>query len=75
MGNGYDSALVLMKMGLKPLDTFCVKMVRRLVQKQDIRLAEQESAQCHTSPFSSAQIGYPGIGRRTLQRIHGTFKL
>ena len=42
--NGNHRALVLLQMGFQPLDRLGIQMVGRLVQKQDVRLLQQQSA-------------------------------
>ncbi len=50
---GNYGSLVLPQVGFQPQDTLSVKMVGRFVQQQNIRLAEQQAAQCNPSSFTS----------------------
>ena len=62
-------------MRLEPLDTLCIKVVGRLVEEQDVRLAEQQSAQGNPSSLASAEGGNLRIGRRALECVHGPLQL
>ena len=62
-------------MGLEPLDTLGVEVVGRLVEEEDIRLAEQEAAECHAPSLATAEIGHQCIRRRALESIHRPFQL
>ena len=75
MGNCDDGSLVLLEMRLQPLDGLGVQVVRRLIQKKDIRLTEKKTAKGHPSSFSSGEILHEGIGRRTLEGVHSPFEL
>ena len=75
MGNGDDRTFVLPQVRLKPLDALCVEVVGRLVKKQHVRLAEQQSAKCHTAALATGKGGYLGVRRRTIQSVHRPFEL
>ena len=75
MGHGNDRTLILLQMGLKPLDTLGIEVVGRLVEQKHIRLLEKKTAQCHATPFATAQCSDFRIRRRALERIHSPFQL
>ena len=57
MGN-YQHCAVIVEQGVfKLLTGECVKVVRRLVQKQKIVAAEHEIEQCDSRSFTAAQLG------------------
>ena len=57
MGN-YQHRAVIVKQGVfKLLAGECVKVVRRLVQKQKIVTAEHKIEKCDPCSFSAAQLG------------------
>ena len=58
MGHCDDRTLVLLEVGLKPLDTLRVKVVGRLIKKQHIRLPEKQTAKSDTTAFSTAEGAY-----------------
>ncbi len=57
MGNGDHSTLVLLQVSFKPLDTFRIKVVGRLIEQKDIRLTEKKTAQRDPSALSTAECG------------------
>ena len=62
-------------MGLQPLDTLGVQMVRRLVQEQDVRLLQEQAAQGHAAALTAGEVLDEGIGRRALEGVHRPFQL
>ena len=75
MGHGNHRTLVLLEMSLKPLDTFCVEVVGRLVKQKNIRLTQEQTAKSHTTALSTTQGRDLCIRRRALESIHSPFKL
>ncbi len=73
--HGYDCARILLKMLLKPVDRFCIKVVGRLVEKQDIGLLEQQTAESHTAFLTTGKHSDFFVIRRTTESIHGAFEL
>ena len=73
--DGDDRALVLLQMGLEPLDTLGIEVVGRLVEKQHVGLLQQQAAESHAAAFSSGEILHQRIGRRALQGIHSPLEL
>ena len=62
-------------MRLKPLDALGVEVVGRLVEEQHVRLAEQQSAKCHTAALATGKGGDLGVRRRAVQSVHRPFEL
>ena len=75
MGHGDYRTLVLPQVRLKPLDALGVEVVGRLVEEQHVRLAEQQSAKCHTAALATGKGGDLGVRRRTIQSVHRPFEL
>jgi hypothetical protein len=48
-----DGAVVLLKMSLEPRDRFRVQMVGRLVEQQEVGLAEEQTTQRNPAPFTA----------------------
>ena len=69
--HGEHSSGILRQMLLKPHHTLGVQMVRRLVEQQEIRLLEQEFAQCNTPAFATAELVDDDVRRWTAECIHG----
>ena len=62
-------------MSLEPLDTLRVEVVGRLVKKKYIRLTEKQTAECHTTTFTTTQGADLCVWWRTLKSIHSPLKL
>ena len=62
---GNYSSRIVMKMLFKPCNSFRIKMVRRFVQKKNIRLLQKKTAQCNTAAFTPRKHVYNLISRRT----------
>ena len=75
MGNCYYCTFILLQVLFQPVNTFSIKVVGRLVKKEDIRFLEKEAAQCHTAAFTSGEILHQLVFWRTAQCVHGTFQL
>ena len=74
VGDGNDRTLVLLQMGLQPLDGFGVQVVGGLVQKQHVRLLQQQAAQGHAAALTTGKLLHFLLRRRALQRIHGALQ-
>ena len=59
----------------QPVDRFGIEMVGRLVEKQYVRLLEQQAAKCHTTAFTTGKMLYGLIFGRTAECIHSTLQL
>ena len=68
-------AFVLLQVLFQPIDGFRVKVVRRLVQEQHVRLLQQQTAQGHPTSLSSAEFRNLLVVRRTAQGVHGDAQL
>ena len=53
MGNSNHRSLILLQMCFKPLDTFSIEVVGRLVKQKYIRLSQEQTAESHPSALSS----------------------
>ena len=69
--HGEDGAGVFRQMLLQPGDGLGVEMVGRLVQQKQVRLLEQQLAECDPATLTTGELGDVGIARRQPQRIHG----
>ncbi len=65
---------VVLEMMFEPGDGFGIEMVGGLVQKQDVRLAQQQAAERHPPPLAAGDDLDRGVSRRAAQRVHGHFK-
>ncbi len=75
VSDGDDSAGILLKMLLKPVDGLSVKVVGRLVKEQHVGLLKQKTAQRHTAALATRKCRDDLIIGRTLQSVHRTFEL
>ena len=57
MGNGQDGSLELVQIFLQPFHAFQVQMVGGLVQKQNLRLLQQQPGQIHPGLFAAGEAG------------------
>ena len=55
MGHGDNSSLVLLKVGLKPLDTLGIEVVGRLIKEKHIRLTKEKTAKGNTTALTSTE--------------------
>ena len=55
MCHGDNSSLVLLKMGLKPLDTLGIEVVGRLIKEKHIRLTKEKTAKGDTTALTTAE--------------------
>ncbi|MOA49844.1 hypothetical protein D3C78_1727790 [compost metagenome] len=60
---------------LQPGDGIGVQVVGRLVEQQHVRRGQQQTAQGHTTLFTTGQDFDLGIPGRQAQRIGGDFQL
>ena len=63
-------ACVLLQVLLQPVDTLRIKVVGRLVQQQDIRLLQEQSAERHAAPLAARQRLHICVVGGTTQRVH-----
>ena len=74
VGDGDDRARVVVQMALEPGHRFGVQMVGRLIEQEEVGLAEKQAAQCDAPALATAQRGHVGVRRRTAQRVHCDLK-
>ena len=75
MRYGYNRTFILLKMTFKPCNGFRIKVVRRFVQKQNIRLLQKQAAKSHTAALTAGKYVNNLVRRRTAQCVHCKFKL
>ena len=70
MGDDQDGARIGAEMVLEPVDRFGIEMVGRLVEQQEVGLAQQELGQGHPPLLAAGQPVDRGGAGRAAQRIH-----
>ena len=70
VGDGDDRAGVVVQVVLEPGHRLGVEVVGRLVEQQQVGLAQQQPAQRHAAALAAGQRGHVGVGRRAAQRVH-----
>ncbi len=73
--HGHDRALVFLEEALQPCHRLGVEVVGRLVQQQQIRRLQQQTAQGHATSFAARQGRDIRVRRRTPQGVHGNLEL
>ena len=73
--NGDDRALVLLQVGFQPLDRLGVEVVRRLVEKEHVRLLQEQPAEGDAAALTAGKVLDQGLRRRTLEGVHGPLQL
>ena len=71
MRDGDDRSGVLLQVFLQPLHRFGVEMIRRFVEKKDVRLLEQQAAQRDPPLLAAGKDGHRRLAGRASQRVHG----
>ncbi len=61
---------IFAKMLFQPSDRFCVEVVRRFVEEQQVGLRQQQLAERHPALLATGKIVDGGISRRAAQCIH-----
>ena len=75
MGDCDDCTRVVLQVPLKPRHGFCVKMVRRLVQKKDVGLLEKEAAERHAATLSTRKHVNNLVAGRAAERVHSKLQV
>ena len=75
VGHGNNRSLILLQVLLQPVNALCIKVVRRLVKQEHIRLLKEQTAEGHTSALTSREVRHGPVARRTTQGCHGAVKL
>ena len=68
--DGEHRSLVLVEELLEPQDRLGVQVVRRFVQKQQVRRLKQQAAERHAPAFAAGEHVHRHIGVGALQRVH-----
>ena len=70
VGDGDDRAFVLLEVALEPGDRFRVEVVGRLVEQQQVGLAQEQPRERDAAPLAAGERGDVGVRRRGSQRVH-----
>ena len=70
MGYGDNRTLVLLEVLLQPVDTLCIEVVGRLIEKQYVGLLQKETAQRYTTTLTTREYIHGLVAIGTTQRIH-----
>ncbi len=71
MGDRDDGARVVLEEALQPVDALGVEVVGRLVEQQQVGVAEQQPAQRDAALLAAGQRRDVGVVGRAAQRVHG----
>ena len=75
MGYSNYSSGVIVKVFFKPCYSFCIKMVCRFVEKENIRLLKKKTAESNTAPLTSGKHIYNLVCWRTSKSVHSKLKI
>ena len=75
VGHGQDGAVVGGKVLFEPQHALGVQVVGGLIEKQQVRLLQQQLAQRNAAALTTGEQGDVGVGRRAPQCVHGLFEL
>jgi hypothetical protein len=70
VGHRDDGPLVVVEVALEPPHRLRIQVVGRLVEQQQVRLAQQQPAQCHPAALAARERRHLGVGRRAAERVH-----
>ena len=70
MGDDQDGARIVAQVPFEPVHQLGVEMVGGLVEKQQVRLIEQELAQRNPAALAAGKLADVGVVRRTAQSVH-----
>ncbi len=71
VGDRDHGAGVVLEEALKPRDRFCVEVVRRFIEQEQVGLGEQEPTERHSTALATRQRAHVRVGRGKTQRVHG----
>ena len=75
VGDGDNSAGVLLEMLLKPQHALGVEVVSGLVEQQQVGLLQQQLAQSNSPFFAAREVCHHLVARRAPQRVHRLLEL
>jgi hypothetical protein len=75
VGDGDDGARVGLEVLLEPEHRLGVEVVGRLVEEQQVRLAQQELAERDAAALTAGEDADVGVGRRAAQGVHRLLQL
>ena len=70
VGDGDDRPRVLLEEALEPVDRFGVEVVGRLVEEEQVRVAEEEPGERDASLLAAGERGDAGVVGRAAQGVH-----
>ena len=70
VGDRHDRARVLLEEALEPVDRFGIEVVGRLVEQQQVGVAEEEPGECHATLLPAGQLRDVGVVGRAAQGVH-----
>ena len=70
MGDGDDRAGIILQVLLQPGDRLGIEMVGRLVEQQQVRLAQEQTAERDAAALAAGQLRDIGVGGRAAERVH-----
>jgi hypothetical protein len=70
VGDDQDGTGIFTQVMLQPVDAFSIQVVGRLVEQQQVRLAQKKLGQRHTAALTTRQFRHVRITGRAAQRIH-----
>ena len=70
VGDDHHGAGILAQVLFQPRRRLGVEMVGRLVEQQQVGLAQQQLAERHAAALAARQLGHLGVLRRAAQRLH-----
>ena len=74
MGHGDDRAFILLQVLLQPIDGLGIEVVGGLVEQQDVGFLQQQAAQGHAAPLTTAQVFGQLVAFGAAQCIHRTLQ-
>ena len=70
VGDRHDRPRVLLEEAFEPVDRFGVEVVGRLVEQQQVGVAEEESGECDAALLPAGQLRDVGVVGRAAQGVH-----
>ena len=70
VGDRHDRARVLLEEALEPVDRLGIEVVGRLVEQQQVGVAEEEPGECHATLLPAGQLRDVGVVGRAAQGVH-----
>ena len=74
MRHGNNRTFILLDVMFEPRHRLRIEVIRRFIQKQNVRLLKQQTAKGNTPLLAAGQNRDTCFRRRTSQCVHGHFK-